>query len=138
MIISLLSRSIINPNDLISRGFSIIFLIFGGILYLLKIFLLAFWYFQLTCNRKDANKKSLREIFVSVHNYLCLISWKKPTRRFINLQIDLALVYYNVHVFQTNRNNESINLPKGSQLLQFSLRRYQETLAEMCRYRWSI
>jgi hypothetical protein len=29
--------------------------------------------------------------------------------RFINLQIDLALVYYNAHVFQTNRNNENIN-----------------------------
>lgn len=62
---------------------------------------------------QDANEKSRREILVSVRNYLHIAGFEserfsRPTD-FINLQIDLALVYYNVHVLQTNRNNESIN-----------------------------
>lgn len=46
------------------------------------------------------NKKSWRVIFVPVRNYLKPDLVKaKQKRYFINLQIDLALVYYNARMF---------------------------------------
>lgn len=147
MIISLLSRSIIDRDDITWSFDNLSSARFRRIVYLLKNYsLLAFWYFQLKCNRKMKCKISWREIIRVCAQLLTLLSWKKQTRfspRYINLQIDLAaLVYYNVHELQTNRNNESINSPAAA-ASQLSVHCYQETLVQnmpitTCAYRWSI